>query len=1154
MSWIKSQLNKYFKTDENNEYEEYIEEMEEPTEQNRPRQQDVYQEPQSPKKTFRFPLMDDEYDSQQPQMQQQQQQQPRPRVESQTTGYYNEDNERLSLPNHLQKRPTNEVLDVEVSGIRDLLERRRKGKGHSNVIRTPEPVRKVPVSKEERQVLTKNPKREDSKINKEFINPLENRKRFVPTEVPSPVHGFLKPTPIEQLIEKQHDLKHKNEEDMPVKKEPEKVEAIEQPVAAVESQVSVPVTEEQIAPQEAAATTEPQAEILVHIEPVEEVLSLEIEPVEQQQPAATHEPEASAEEEPILKDMTIHAEPILFEEEPAVTEPEPVVVEPVVEHVKPPTIFLEEEEASPKAPSVEDVFNDVQVKHVTIENSTIHIGQLNVEQLPQHEQDKIMEQAQQQMPSPEQPQPSGSRLPFNVLMLKSDKEKLLTKQFVAQQIEKLDEVPENNSVTEETATVAVDAQLTNEIIFEQAAIQGELKVEAPQEPELMEVEASAVVESVSEVEIMETVKTPEVLEQQTSQVEPMPVEEIEQQATVTIERPQTTDSSEPTNAYEQQVQPTAIGLLEREQQDEPIEVHRYDEQMIVPQQMELIELEQPIISLESEPLVEAPVNVEVSETEAPSTPLIVEETLPTPVVDVAPIIEVTPQETQAQVSEVVATVVPEPILTPVVEKEPEVEQPIEEPVKKRIPYVKPPLDFLEPPEEMVEDREWMDEQGENLVESLSYFQVQANIESIVQGPAVTQFEITVGQGTKVSKVRNLADDIKLALAAKDIRIDAPIPGKRSIGIEIPNRISRSVRLSEVTDSDSFRNSDSPLEAALGLDLTGKPVTIDLRKMPHGLIAGATGSGKSVCINSILVSLLYKSNPNELKLMLIDPKMVELAPFNHIPHLVSPVITDVKAATAALKWAVEEMERRYQLFMHSGARKIEAYNKMCDDNGMYAQKLPYLLIVIDELADLMMMSPQDVEDSIVRITQKARAAGIHLIVATQRPSVDVITGLIKSNIPTRIAFSVSSQIDSRTILDAQGAERLLGRGDMLYLGNGMSAPTRIQGTFVTDEEIEEIIEFVREQGEPEYIFKQEELLKRSEAVEEQDELFEEVCRFVYEQGSASTSLLQRKYHIGYNRAARLIDMLERQGYVSEPKGSKPRDVFMTEEDLAIQFGD
>lgn len=285
-----------------------------------------------------------------------------------------------------------------------------------------------------------------------------------------------------------------------------------------------------------------------------------------------------------------------------------------------------------------------------------------------------------------------------------------------------------------------------------------------------------------------------------------------------------------------------------------------------------------------------------------------------------------------------------------------------------------------------------------------------------------------------------------------------------------------MQLSEVTCSDSFKDSESPLEAALGLDLTGKPVTIDLRKMPHGLIAGATGS-KSVCINSILISLLYKADPNELKLMLIDPKMVELAPFNNIPHLVSPVISDVKAATAALKWAVEEMERRYQLFAHVGVRDLPRYNKLAESKGEYGHKLPYILIVIDELADLMMMSPADVEEAICRIAQKARACGIHLIVATQRPSVDVITGLIKSNIPTRIAFAVSSQIDSRTIIDSQGAERLLGRGDMLYLGNGMSDPIRLQGTFVTDDEIEEIIEHVRAQGEPDYFFQQDELLKK-----------------------------------------------------------------------------
>ena len=479
--------------------------------------------------------------------------------------------------------------------------------------------------------------------------------------------------------------------------------------------------------------------------------------------------------------------------------------------------------------------------------------------------------------------------------------------------------------------------------------------------------------------------------------------------------------------------------------------------------------------------------------------------------------------------------------------------PIEvEPIIEVKPYEKPPLEFLAPPEGKTEDTEWMEEQAAYLLEALSSHQITAQVESIVQGPAVTQFEITVAAGTKVSKVRNLSDDIKLALAARDIRIDAPIPGKRTIGIEIPNRIARAVRLSEVTDSEAFQESDSPLEAALGLDLNGKPVTLDLRKMPHGLIAGATGSGKSVCINSILVSLLYKADPHELKLMLIDPKMVELAPFNHIPHLVSPVITDVKAATAALKWAVEEMERRYALFMHAGVRDITRFNSQAEKAGQHAQKMPYILIVIDELADLMMMSPADVEEAICRIAQKARACGMHLIVATQRPSVDVITGLIKSNIPTRIAFAVSSAIDSRTILDGQGAERLLGRGDMLYLGNGMPAPIRLQGTFVTDDEIEEIIDYVRAQGEPNYMFQHDELLKKAEFVEEQDELFEEVCRYVFEAGSASTSSIQRRYHLGYNRAARLVDMLERHGFVSEQRGSKPREVFITEADLENLF--
>lgn len=463
-------------------------------------------------------------------------------------------------------------------------------------------------------------------------------------------------------------------------------------------------------------------------------------------------------------------------------------------------------------------------------------------------------------------------------------------------------------------------------------------------------------------------------------------------------------------------------------------------------------------------------------------------------------------------------------------------------------YAFPLLNYLIPPEAQIEDVEWLESQSEKLEEALSHFAVQATVIEAVQGPTVTRFELTVGQGTKVSKVRNLTDDLKLALAAEDIRIQAPIPGRSSIGIEIPNRKTRAVRISEVIATDSFQASTSPLEAVLGLSLTGTPVTLDLRKMPHGMIAGATGSGKSVCINSILVSLLYKAAPTDLKMMLIDPKMVELAPFNGIPHLISPVITDVKAATAALKWAVAEMERRYELLAHAGVRDIERYNKVVMDSRRFSLKMPYLLIVIDELADLMMMAPADVEVSISRIAQKARACGIHLIIATQRPSVDVITGTIKANIPTRIAFSVSSQIDSRTIIDSPGAERLLGKGDMLYIGNGQSAGVRLQGTFVTDDEIERIIEHVRNEAAPDYLFGQDDLLASAIEEEETDPLFEEVCLFVHEQGSASTSLLQRNFSIGYNRAAKLIDRMEKYGFISGQRGSKARDVFLTESDL------
>ncbi len=463
-------------------------------------------------------------------------------------------------------------------------------------------------------------------------------------------------------------------------------------------------------------------------------------------------------------------------------------------------------------------------------------------------------------------------------------------------------------------------------------------------------------------------------------------------------------------------------------------------------------------------------------------------------------------------------------------------------------YRLPSLEQLIPPELHEEDTEWLTDQSQKLEESLSHFGIQASVIDAVQGPTVTRFELTVGQGTKVSRVRNLTDDLKLTLAAKEIRIQAPIPGKSSIGIEIPNRKTRPVRISEVIGTASFMASDSPLEAVLGLGLTGEPVTLDLRKMPHGLIAGATGSGKSVCINSILVSLLYKASPTDLKMMLIDPKMVELAPFNGIPHLISPVITDVKAATAALKWAVGEMERRYELLAHTGVRDIERYNKVVIENRKFSLKMPYLLIVIDELSDLMMMSPADVEVSIIRIAQKARACGIHLIIATQRPSVDVITGTIKANIPTRIAFSVSSQVDSRTIIDTVGAERLLGKGDMLYLGNGQSSSVRLQGTFVTDDEIERIVDHVRLEASPNYLFGQEELLKSAVEEEETDPLFEEAVKFIFKQDSASTSLLQRNFSIGYNRAAKLMDRIEKHGFISEQRGSRARDVLLTQTDI------
>lgn len=463
-------------------------------------------------------------------------------------------------------------------------------------------------------------------------------------------------------------------------------------------------------------------------------------------------------------------------------------------------------------------------------------------------------------------------------------------------------------------------------------------------------------------------------------------------------------------------------------------------------------------------------------------------------------------------------------------------------------YRFPALSLLNVPKaDLNNDEQWLQEQKQLLDEALTNFKVKANVVNVTQGPAVTRFEVHPEPGVKVNKITNLSDDIKLSLSAKDIRIEAPIPGKNTVGIEVPNQTSKPVFLREILRSSVFQSNISPLTASLGLDISGNPVVTDLQKMPHGLIAGATGSGKSVCINTMLVSLLYKAAPNEVKLLLIDPKMVELAPYNNIPHLVSPVITDVKAATAALKWAVEEMERRYELFAHSGVRDIARYNELAKEHKK--ESLPYIVIVIDELADLMMVAPGEVEEAICRIAQKARACGIHLIVATQRPSVDVITGLIKANIPTRIAFSVSSQVDSRTIIDTNGAEKLLGKGDMLFLENGSSKPIRLQGNFVSDQEIDRVVEHVKAEQKPIYLFDQDELVSKGSVSNDEDELFYEACEFVVDQEGASTSSLQRRFRIGYNRAARLINMMEEQGIISEARGSKPRDVLISEEQLA-----
>ena len=470
------------------------------------------------------------------------------------------------------------------------------------------------------------------------------------------------------------------------------------------------------------------------------------------------------------------------------------------------------------------------------------------------------------------------------------------------------------------------------------------------------------------------------------------------------------------------------------------------------------------------------------------------------------------------------------------------------------PYHFPSLDILAKGKGSQSNGEEVAQNAMMLENVLSNFGITAKVVNATQGPTVTRYEIEPAPGVKVSRIVNLTDDIALNLAAQHIRMEAPIPGKSAIGIEVPNKTTEAVHLRDVLDCSDFKDARGGIPVGLGKDIAGKPVITDLAKMPHLLVAGTTGSGKSVCVNTLISSILFSRKPEEVKLLLIDPKMVELSIYNGIPHLMAPVVTDMKKAAAVLRWAVREMEARYKAFAASGKRDIKSYNEAHPKAAM-----PLIVLIIDELADLMMTAPDDIEESISRLAQMARAAGIHMVLATQRPSVNVITGSIKANVPSRISFAVGSQIDSRTILDMAGAEKLLGKGDMLFAPIGANKPIRVQGAFISDDEVEHLVEFVKAQREPEYddtVTQEAEKETEKESSEEndiyRDELLERAVNLVMESGQASVSMLQRRFRIGYTRAARLVDTMEDLKIVGPSMGSKAREILMSPEQAKARY--
>ena len=473
-------------------------------------------------------------------------------------------------------------------------------------------------------------------------------------------------------------------------------------------------------------------------------------------------------------------------------------------------------------------------------------------------------------------------------------------------------------------------------------------------------------------------------------------------------------------------------------------------------------------------------------------------------------------------------------------------------------YEYPPIELLSKPDKkkLKGGAKALTDTATKLQKTLYSFGVSAKVENVSVGPAITRYELKPAEGVRVSKIANLADDIALNLAAETIRIEAPIPGKQAVGIEVPNKEKEAVHLREVLESEEFQNNKSKLTVALGKDVAGNIQLADIAKMPHVLIAGSTGSGKSVCINTIISSIIYNAKPSEVKMVMVDPKVVELSVYNGIPHLLIPVVTDPKKAAGALAWAVQEMDNRYNLFAAKGVRDIKGYNKAIEKEEGQGT-LPQIVIIVDELADLMMVAAKDVEEAICRLAQKARAAGMHLVIATQRPSVDVITGLIKANVPSRIAFAVSSQVDSRTIFDSVGAEKLLGKGDMLFFPTGFPKPVRVQGAFVSDEEVEKIVGFVKKNGTANYSEDILETIENSNKTEkelaqeqaeddETDPFLMDAIEAVIEQGTASTSFIQRRFKVGYARAGRIIDQMEERGIISGYQGSKPREVLMPKE--------